>query len=102
MGRYLHRQLGFDAALASAWIDSGQAHAISFGKALIANPDLPSGISADASLTTLDPASFYGGGERGYEGPLYVLNCMPGEDTFVSAYLRRDRTNPNKIMIFER
>ncbi|WP_193165329.1 alkene reductase [Microbulbifer hainanensis] len=57
---------GFDAARASAWIDSGHAHAITFGKAFIANPDLPARISTDASLNTPDPDSFYGGDARGY------------------------------------
>lgn len=57
---------GFDAARASAWIDSGHAHAITFGKAFIANPDLPSRIRTAASLNPPDPDSFYGGDARGY------------------------------------
>lgn len=51
---------------AEAAINAGKADAIAFGKLFIANPDLPERFKVGASLNTPDPASFYGGDQRGY------------------------------------
>lgn len=51
---------------AEAAINGGKADAIAFGKLFIANPDLPERFKAGAPLNTPDPASFYGGDQKGY------------------------------------
>ncbi len=43
-----------------------QADLIAFGRAFLANPDLPARFARDAALNEPDPATFYGGGEAGY------------------------------------
>ena len=56
----------YDQAKANAAIASGNADLISFGKAFIANPDLPERFKLNAPLNPPDPDTFYGGGEHGY------------------------------------
>lgn len=56
----------YDGASAEAAIASGDADAVAFGRAYIANPDLPERLAAGAALNTPDPHSFYGGDEHGY------------------------------------
>jgi N-ethylmaleimide reductase len=56
----------YDQAKANAAIASGNADLISFGKAFIANPDLPERFKLNAPLNPPDPNTFYGGGEHGY------------------------------------
>lgn len=56
----------YDADKASRVLTAGQADLVSFGKAFIANPDLPARLQQGAPLNVPDPASFYGGDERGY------------------------------------
>lgn len=56
----------YDQAKANAAIASGSADLISFGKAFIANPDLPERFKLNAPLNPPDPDTFYGGGEHGY------------------------------------
>ena len=56
----------YDQAKANAAIVSGDADLISFGKAFIANPDLPERFKLNAPLNSPDPDTFYGGGEHGY------------------------------------
>lgn len=51
---------------AEAAINAGKADAIAFGKLFIANSDLPERFKAGAPLNTPDPASFYGGDQKGY------------------------------------
>ena len=55
-----------DAATAAAWVSSGRASAVSFGRAFIANPDLPERFRVGAALNEPDQATFYGGDETGY------------------------------------
>lgn len=43
-----------------------KADLVSFGRPFIANPDLVERYQTLASLSTPDPSTFYGGGERGY------------------------------------
>jgi N-ethylmaleimide reductase len=56
---------GYDLTSSRAALESGVA-AISFGLAFLANPDLPERLRRHAPLNAPDPATFYGGGERGY------------------------------------
>lgn len=56
----------FDAASGQDWIARGHAHAITFGRPFIANPDLPARYEQGTSLNEPDQATFYGGGHRGY------------------------------------
>jgi len=55
-----------DAAKAAALIEGGEADAVSFGRAFIANPDLPQRIQAGAELAKPDYSLLYTGEERGY------------------------------------
>lgn len=57
---------GYDAAKAEAVIAAGIADAIAFGRPFIANPDLPERYRQAAPLNTLNPATLYGGGSKGY------------------------------------
>jgi len=51
---------------AAAAIEAGWADLVAFGRAFIANPDLPSRIAHGSPMNTLDPSSMYGGTEQGY------------------------------------
>lgn len=44
----------------------GVADLVSFGKAFLANPDLPHRLKIGAALNVPEPGSFYGGDEKGY------------------------------------
>lgn len=60
---------GFDQAAAQAALDSGNADAVAFGRAYIANPDLVERLRQGAALNAMDPTTLYGGGDapaRGY------------------------------------
>lgn len=57
---------GYDKARAMAAIEQGSADLIAFGKPFIANPDLVTRLRRDLPLASSDPATFYGGDERGY------------------------------------
>ncbi|MBX2804245.1 MAG: alkene reductase [Myxococcales bacterium] len=57
---------GYDKALAEAAIRDGLADLVSFGKAFLANPDLPRRFDVGAPLNEPDPATFYGGTDEGY------------------------------------
>jgi len=57
---------GFDHERADAFIATGQADLVSFGRAFVANPDLPERFAAGAALAAPDPATFYGEGPTGY------------------------------------
>ncbi len=56
---------GYDLVRANSAIDTG-ASAVAFGVPYIANPDLVQRLRHLAPLNAPDPATFYGGGERGY------------------------------------
>ncbi len=47
-------------------IRDGQADAVAFGQAFLANPDLVTRFARDAPLNTADPSTFYTHGEEGY------------------------------------
>ncbi|MEX2465429.1 MAG: alkene reductase [Gemmatimonadota bacterium] len=57
---------GFDAERGARVIEAGRADAIAFGRAFLANPDLPRRIREAAELNEPDPDTFYGGGAEGY------------------------------------
>ncbi|MGY3591374.1 N-ethylmaleimide reductase [Bradyrhizobium sp. USDA 4341] len=57
---------GFAGASAEAAIASGRADAIAFGRAFIANPDLPKRLKLNIPLNPYNRATFYGGGAAGY------------------------------------
>lgn len=57
---------GYDREKAEAVIAAGEADLVSFGTLYIANPDLPERFQLNAPLNEPDPASFYGGDEKGY------------------------------------
>ncbi len=56
---------GYDQARAEAALASGIS-AVAFGVPYLANPDLLERFRRNAPLNTPDPATFYGGDERGY------------------------------------
>jgi len=56
----------FTGETAQAVLDAGEADAIAFGKAFIANPDLPRRLQTEAPLNTLDFTTLFDGGARGY------------------------------------
>lgn len=47
-------------------VESGWADLIAFGRPFIANPDLPKRIANNWPLNTVDPATMYGGTDKGY------------------------------------
>lgn len=57
---------GYDAAQAAAAINASQVSAVSFGRAFIANPDLPEKIRHDQPLQAFDRKTLYTPGPRGY------------------------------------
>lgn len=57
---------GFTLEQANAWLQAGQADAISFGKSYIANPDLVQRLRDNAPLNTPDSGTFYTEGPVGY------------------------------------
>ncbi|WP_131115983.1 alkene reductase [Lichenihabitans psoromatis] len=55
-----------DKAEAQALLDKGEADAVAFGKAYIANPDLVERLRQDAPLNPQRPETFYAEGPTGY------------------------------------
>ena len=53
-------------ASAESLVESGEADAVAFGKAFIANPDLPRRLNANAPLNPARPELFFGSGAEGY------------------------------------
>lgn len=56
----------FTRESAEAIIEKGNADAVAFGQAFIANPDLPQRFAARAPLNSPDFSTFYSGGSKGY------------------------------------
>ena len=56
---------GYDKSLAEQAVNNG-ADLVAFGKPFIANPDLVARLNSNAALNKPDPATFYGGGAKGY------------------------------------
>lgn len=57
---------GFDRASAEAILEAGIADTIAFGRAFLANPDLPERFRRNLPLNAYDRSTFYGGDHRGY------------------------------------
>ncbi len=57
---------GFTLETAETALQDGWADAVAFGKAFIANPDLPQRLRAGAPLNPPDPETFYAHGPEGY------------------------------------
>ncbi len=57
---------GFDRNTAEEWLEKGRADLIAFGRKFIANPDLPERFRGGKPLNPDDPATYYGGGAKGY------------------------------------
>ncbi len=57
---------GYTGETGAAAIAAGEADAIAFGRAFIANPDLPKRLRMGAPLNRYDRSTFYGGTEKGY------------------------------------
>lgn len=58
--------MGYSPQEASEAVASGAVDAVSFGRAFLANPDLPRRIALGAPLQEPDPATFYSPGAEGY------------------------------------
>jgi len=58
--------LGYEADDANAAIRSGAVDAVAFGRAFLANPDLPERLRRGAPLNEADPNTFYTAGPAGY------------------------------------
>jgi N-ethylmaleimide reductase len=56
----------YDVEKAERLLDAGLVDAVAFGRAFIANPDLPERIRRGAPLNDPDASTFYGGGAEGY------------------------------------
>lgn len=57
---------GFTKEMAEVAVASGEADAVAFGKAFIANPDLVRRVAQNAPWNAPDPSTFYASGPRGY------------------------------------
>ncbi|MEM5371264.1 alkene reductase [Paraburkholderia azotifigens] len=57
---------GYDWHLAIEACEEGRADMVAFGRLFIANPDLVERLRLNAPLNEPDPASYFGGGEAGY------------------------------------
>jgi hypothetical protein len=57
---------GFDKAAAEAVLAAGEADAVAFGKAFIANPDLVQRFKLGAPLNSWNTGTFYSAGPEGY------------------------------------
>lgn len=56
----------YDQAKAESVLARGDADLVSFARLFLANPDLPKRFAREAPLSAVDPATFYGGNEKGY------------------------------------
>jgi N-ethylmaleimide reductase len=57
---------GYERLTGEEALRSGRADAVSYGRAFLANPDLPRRFQLGASLNEPDPTTFYGGDAAGY------------------------------------
>jgi len=61
-------------------VEAGLADLIAFGRPFIANPDLPARIANGWPLNALDPATIYGGAEKGFtDYPTYAASTHTTE-----------------------
>jgi N-ethylmaleimide reductase len=64
---------GYDGLRGEEALRTGRADAVAYGRAFLANPDLPRRLQLGAALNEPDPTSFYGGGAAGYTD----YPCLP-------------------------
>jgi N-ethylmaleimide reductase len=57
---------GYDGLRGEEALRTGHADAVAYGRAFLANPDLPRRLQLGAALNEPDPTTFYGGGAAGY------------------------------------
>jgi N-ethylmaleimide reductase len=57
---------GYDGLRGEEALRTGHADAVAFGRAFLANPDLPKRLQLGAALNEPDPTTFYGGDAAGY------------------------------------
>ena len=57
---------GYDGPKGQEALRTGHADAVAYGRAFLANPDLPRRLQLGAVLNEPDPTTFYGGGAAGY------------------------------------
>ena len=57
---------GYDGPRGEEALRTGHADAIAYGRAFLANPDLPRRLQLGAALNEPDPTTFYGGDAAGY------------------------------------
>ena len=57
---------GYDGPKGEEALRTGHADAVAYGRAFLANPDLPTRLQLGAALNEPDPTTFYGGGAAGY------------------------------------
>ena len=57
---------GYDGPKGEEALRSGRADAVAYGRAFLANPDLPRRLQLRAALNEPDPTTFYSGGAAGY------------------------------------
>jgi N-ethylmaleimide reductase len=57
---------GYDGPRGEEALRTGRADAVAYGRAFLANPDLPRRLQLRAALNEPDPTTFYGGGAAGY------------------------------------
>jgi N-ethylmaleimide reductase len=57
---------GYNLGMADAAVREGRADLVAFGRPFLANPDLVERLKTGVPLAEADPATFYGGDDRGY------------------------------------
>ncbi len=57
---------GYDGLTGEEALSNGHADAVAYGRAFLANPDLPKRLKLGATLNEPDPTTFYGGDAVGY------------------------------------
>ncbi len=57
---------GYDGLRGESALSTGHADAVAYGRAFLANPDLPRRLQLGAALNEPDPTTFYGGDAAGY------------------------------------
>jgi N-ethylmaleimide reductase len=57
---------GYDGLRGEEALRTGHADAVAYGRAFLANPDLPRRLQLRAALNEPDPTTFYGGDAAGY------------------------------------
>jgi N-ethylmaleimide reductase len=63
---------GYDGPRGKEAVSSGYAGAVAYGRAFLANPDLPRRPRIGATLNVPDHQTFYGGDAKGYTDYPYL------------------------------